>query len=256
MCCRMLICLLLPTLIASGVFAETVSYDGSFSLELFGSPIAVGQGPSVADVNPGVGGPHLTRAEVPGGFATVRSTVTQTSATFTQLIATVGAGAGTLTETPAGRLRGAVPLKGNVRVCYFVSCGIFVDIPLTENGTRGVGLGGPPIEASGPPFAKVSLQGASFQTDAATVMTGSSTLSAVGFARGPGAVTSSTALSGGEVQLVTPIQITATSVMGSTVIGLFATYNLQLAPEPGTGALLMAGAVGMLVLGRRRRCLR
>ena len=253
MCCRMLTCLLLLTLVTSGAFAETVSYDGTFSLEAFGSPIAVGVGPSVADVNPGVGGAHLTRAELPGGFATVRSTVTPTSATFTRLIATVADGAGTFTETPSGLLRGALPLKGNVRVCYFVTCGVFVDVPLTENGTRGVGLGGPPIVASGAPFAMVSLQGASWQTGAVTAMSGSSTPSASGFARGPGAATSSTALSGGEVQLVTPIQVTATSVLGSTVIGLFATYNLQLAPEPGKGALLMAGAVAMLLLGRCRR---
>jgi len=77
------------------------------------------------------------------------------------------------------------------------------------------------------------------------------TLTRMGFARGPASNTSSTALTSGTVQLVTPIFV-STNIPASPVIGAFGVLNLHFVPEPGTLALLLFGIAGCAALGKRR----
>ena len=74
----------------------------------------------------------------------------------------------------------------------------------------------------------------------------------MGFAQGPGSLTSSTAIGGGSVQMVTPIRVVATQGGAPTVLEFFGVFNAQLVPEPGSALLLLCGAAPLLLLGRGR----
>lgn len=250
--CLLVLLLALPFALPG--LADPVSYTGTFSLTGLSNLTPIGVGVGTAQVNPSSPGPHLTELQVPGGLASVMTTssVTGTTFPFTGLVATVRDGAGTVTETAGGVLRGAIPLTGVVRVCIFADCLIGLDVPLTQNGTRGVGLGGPPIVVQGG-LTTITLEGAPWQTGPVTAMSTNGTMitteHAQGTAAGFGGLTSSTAAGSGMVQLVTPIQVVA----GGIKLGFFGNYDVQFAPEPGSGLLLLAGAAGMLLLGRARR---
>ena len=71
-----------------------------------------------------------------------------------------------------------------------------------------------------------------------------------GFVHGPFSFTGSAALVGGELKLVTPVIVR--SPEGIHPLTSFATIDIRFVPEPGVGLLLIAGVVGLLVLGRGR----
>lgn len=247
-------------LVALPAAAELVPFDASYSIQGLGGLTPIGIGSGVAEVNPsGVGGTHLTHLGLPGGIATVMTTSTPTTAPstfpYTKIIATAADGPGTFSETSGGALRGEMPIAGNVRLCLGFSCALFLDIPLTENGTRGVGLGGPPITTMFGTLVTVSLQGGAWSTGSITVGTSfGGTTMVGGTARGSASLPSSTAVGMGVVQMVTPIIVTATSGGGTpTTLDLFGVLDVQLMPEPGRGALLGAGAAVMACLGWARR---
>jgi hypothetical protein len=256
----LLVLLLLPLLaglLPAPVGAVLMPVDVTYAVEGLArlTPIAAGSG--TADVNGGGGGAHLTSLVVPGWLASAMTTSTPTvtpTLSYTKVIATVGAGTGTLTETTGGVLRGVMPLTGNVRLCFFLDCLVNADIPLTQNGTQGVGIGGPPITVTVGGAVTISLTGAPWSTGTLSAVTSLTTIpfTVMGFARGPGALTSSTAVPGGSVQMVTPIRVTATQGDLTTVLDLFGVFSAQLVPEPASGALLLSGAAGLLLLGRAR----
>jgi hypothetical protein len=242
--------------------AELVPFDASYSLQGLGDLAPIGVGPGVAEVNPsGLGGTHLTHLGLPGGIATVMTTATPTTppSTFpyTKIIATVADGPGTFTETSGGALRGVMPIAGTVRLCLGFGCALFLDIPLTENGTRGVGLGGPPITTMLGTLATISLQGDAWSTGSITIGTSlGGTTMVKGTAHGSASQASSTAIGMGVVQMVTPITVTVASSGGTpATLDLFGVLDVQFMPEPQRGALLGVGAAGMAALGwaRRRR---
>jgi hypothetical protein len=138
-------------------------------------------------------------------------------------------------------------------------------VDLSQNGTRGVGIGGT-ITASAPlspTSLELSLHHAPWQLAPATLLqstaNGIATAMATGYARGPNATTnnghSSTAAKiGGAIQLIAPSQIYTQGVPGghSDTQALFTRLTLNFVPEPGLSLLLGPGVVGLALLGRRR----
>ena len=78
-----------------------------------------------------------------------------------------------------------------------------------------------------------------------------------GFAHGPASAASSVALGNatayGVLQMVTPSQVTTNITSTSSVrIANPQTSHYRFVPEPGMMLLIVSGAAGMAVLGRRR----
>ena len=104
----------------------------------------------------------------------------------------------------------------------------------------------PPLSISslsgGLPSGRLMLS----RTDPVTTNT-----SAVGFAHGPTSGTS-TAGTGGVVQVVTPTLIVTNLMKPNQRIGLPISMALEFVPEPGLMLLLASGVAGLALLGRRR----
>jgi len=173
-------------------------------------------------------------------------------------------GAGSFTGGP---LAGKMALKGTAITCLLGSalgCSNTVTnggptanlvVPFTQNGTRGVGLGGGPIIPKAAAGIHLTVNGNTWAQTAA-LNTGMGTIKVVGFIHGPASGGAATAgQASGVVELVTPTLI-STSIGASATIPSFAVLNLHFTttpvPEPGTLLLLSSGVVGLVVLGRRR----
>jgi hypothetical protein len=75
-----------------------------------------------------------------------------------------------------------------------------------------------------------------------------------GYARGPLSSTTSTALTGGVIQLVSPTQLHNTGIRGGNhdTVALFTTLTVNFLPEPGLLLLLSSGIAGLVLIGRSR----
>jgi hypothetical protein len=218
--------------LASGGSAGTLT--GSLSILVGGLPPL---GVSASGTGTSTTGGVTLPASV---FATTGASVPGTTPFVTRVIVTAANRAGAFTGTP---LHGAMGVQGRVRLLR----GGFTafSIPLTASGTRGVGLGGAPIQ-SGTSASLLSIAGGSWTT-------GPVTLTGIGAASNlrTVALTGSdqrTAMGAGTLTLVTPIRITH-SALGS--VAAFGVLQLTFAPEPGAAVLLLA-AGALLVLGVRR----
>lgn len=183
----------------------------------------------------------------------------------------VGLGTGTLTGfSGGGLLGGAMPVRGIVGRSGGVS-----NFSLTRNGgNTGFGVGGnvtttrficPGCPTPIPPFVRVrlSIEYAPWTLGTATVnnsAVATETLAPVratrrGFMHGPASNTSSAAVPGGVLQIVTPMQVrVASGVSGNEGrVGYFGTLTLRFVPEPGRLVLLASGALCLALLGWRRR---
>jgi len=145
-----------------------------------------------------------------------------------------------------------------VKLCIlFMNCVSYIPIPLTVNGTRGVGIGGLiTINGFGNAGIKISVGGAPWTIKTAeipipTPSGGSFTTHRSGFAHGPASQTSSTAQVSGVVQLVTPV-VVQTSVSGLEVLPTFATLRIHLVPEPSSFLLFGSGVVALGIAARSR----
>jgi hypothetical protein len=233
--------------------AELLPVQVELSIDGIGGGAPVGTATGMASVNGSGGGAHLASLALSAGLVATTSTSTPATPTlFTKLIVSVSNASGSFTAGGAG-LAGVLPLPGNVRLCLLLACAVFVDLPLTESGTRGVGVGGSPISVT-VLGVNVALQGASWSTGVVSAVSGSTPVFASGFAHGPLSLTSSTAQPGGEVQLVTPIAV-STSDSGGPIadLALFGRLTVHFVPEPGNGLALALGAAAVFALGRRRR---
>ncbi|CAG1008229.1 hypothetical protein MYXO_03699 [Myxococcaceae bacterium] len=137
---------------------------------------------------------------------------------------------------------GVMAITGSGNVCLFSPCASAVanvDVPFTMGpGTRGVGIGGGPILASG--YVDVTVQGAPWTVGIATVMTVmGGTAMATGY------------VAGNNVQLVTPVVIN-TNIGASATLSAFGILNLTFVPEPSTLLLLASGVATLALLGRTR----
>jgi hypothetical protein len=150
-------------------------------------------------------------------------------------------------------LDGLMALPGTVTLCLFGACTASpvanVVVPFTQNGTRGVGLGGGPLTSMG--LVNTTVQGAGWTVGTA-VVPGFPPMTRMGFVHGPasGGASSAAAVSGA-VQLVTPVA-THSNLGPDGDIPLFGMFTIEFVPEPGTLALSLAGAFGLAVLARRR----
>jgi hypothetical protein len=165
-------------------------------------------------------------------------------------------------NTSLGLTQNTMPLGGFVRICLFVpGCGGAVltqTLTQTVNGARtGVGVGGVvTIGAFG--VIRISILGAPWTVKTASVSNRTengniTTFTKQGFAHGPASLTSSTAVTSGVIQLVSPSQQLVVGVPGnSDRSGNIGQLNLHFIPEPGILLLLGTGAAGMALLGRRR----
>jgi hypothetical protein len=167
------------------------------------------------------------------------------------------------TTSPAKLTKNTLPIAGIARICLLTSgciSGLTLEADLSQNGTRGVGIGGT-ITASfslSPTPLELSFHHAPWQLAPATLLqstaNGIVTAMATGYARGPLSNTSTAAKIGGTIQLITPSQVYTLGVPGghSDTQALFTRLTLNFVPEPRLLLLLGPGVVGLAVLGRRR----
>ena len=142
--------------------------------------------------------------------------------------ATNGTGDFSGVDTMAGG--GSMAIKGFATVCLFAVCAASppenVTVPFTKDGENGIGLGGSPVFAPGPPgLGNFTTYGNSWTI------------------RKP--------LTGGTVELEMPTLISTDIRFPPSTIPSFAVMTLTFIPEPGTMLLLGLGLVG-LTLHRRR----
>jgi hypothetical protein len=252
--------------VAAVAQADPIPFEGTLSLQLGSLPSLVVSGTGVGTVNGSGGLGHLNSMTLgPNGmYGTATIPLTDpANPTLVSLVGTFdliepGVFANISGGPPGG---GVMPVSGLFRLCILAGpgCPFSIAIPLTVNGTRGVGIGGM-LTVNG--FAKAGIQisitgnpwtiGTAAITGIPTDNGGFTTSTAAGFAHGPQSLTSSTANPSGVVQLVTPVLV-QTNLKGNEVIALFGTLMIHFTPEPGTLLLFGAGLAGLAVVSRRTR---
>lgn len=143
---------------------------------------------------------------------------------------------GTLFETPSRGLAGRLPLAGTVSACLFGACNVAVanvDVPFTEAGTRGVGIGGSPFVRGD--FVNLTVAGAPWSTDGATLPSPRGPVGAPsGFAHGPlSAGAASAAATGGRIRVSTPI-VVQTNIGAFPVLPTHALFDFFAGPIADT----------------------
>lgn len=257
-------CLVAPRLAGAG----ELTWQGTLSLEFAApglGPLALA-GTGVAAVNGSGGGGHLASLRLSGGItgtATAPVTDPLLPTTLAAVEASAALGSGDLAPfsppAPASQPQltlAAVPVHGELRLCLFdPECGNWLALPLTQSSARtGLGVGGLLTLNGFGKGTQISARAAPWTVRTATLSVvtsnGSSvTLAAQGWRHGAGSFTSSTALPGGALSLVTPLQITSDA---GQELALFARWTARFVPEPGWGLLVGAGAAGLLLLTRPR----
>jgi hypothetical protein len=149
-----------------------------------------------------------------------------------------------------------LPLYGTLKLCVLSSaCSAYVPIPLASPSFgAAVGAGG--LITIGPGAIRISVEAAPWTVRNATVTVETpfgSTFQFVtsGSVHGPYSFTGSTALTGGQLSLVTPMLITSNELDLPPLA--FARLTLRFVPEPGLLLLLASGVVGLWTLSRIRR---
>lgn len=259
---------------ASGAGATALSVEATITVEYgLTDPVDL-EAVGVAIVNPIVGGDQLVSLTLLPIFYGDSDPVPFTTPSVSALVRSydlndVSGHSGSFfdlshaTTSPSKLTRNTLPIAGTARIClFFPGCGpgFVLEVPLTENGTRGVGIGGT-ITASTPitptPF-EISLQHEPWQLAPATLLqstqNGIVTAMATGYARGPLSNTSTAAKIGGSIQLIAPSQVFTSGVPGghSDTQALFTRLTLNFVPEPGSLLLLGPGVVGLVLLGHGR----
>ncbi len=189
----------------------------------------------------GTGTSSASGATLPASiFATTNASVPGTNPFISAVVVTAANGPGAFT---GATLHGPMAVRGQARLMR----GGFTafTIPLTVGGTRGVGLGGAPIQ--------VGTSSSAITLSAGTWSVGLVQLSGIGTPANLRTVSLSgsdqrTALGAGTLTLVTPMRITH-SALGS--LAGFGVLRLTFVPEPGAAGLLAAAGT-LLAFGMRR----
>jgi hypothetical protein len=149
-------------------------------------------------------------------------------------------------------------VEGDLRACLLApSCNQSFGIDLLRTSpSAGVGVGGT-VTAYPQGTAMLSLRGApwTLRTTALAFSTnagGSFLTLAAGHVHGPASFTGSTALTGGELQLVTPVRISHSGTAPPLPSG-FARLRVRFLPEPGWLLGVASGLAGLVLIARRRR---
>lgn len=227
-----------------------LEFTRTFSLHLARILPLSGQGVGVATTTSAV--PALDQIQIPGTtyYGSLGIFATFTTAYMSSSVGTISAvpQTGTLSGAP---LSGRMPVTGRIVLPPN-------SVHFTYAGTRGVGIGGPPITNTtvNPFFFTLSLQGARWTSGVATVTTGlGSTLTRAGFAHGPVSNTSTPGQIDGVIQLVTPIRIVihAPDLPPYYVdFSGFGVMELHFVPEPSSLILLTTAGAALALLGHRR----
>jgi hypothetical protein len=246
--------LLLAGIFAAPSTAATLAWSGTLTVAMAGAAPFVVNETGVATVN-GTGGlGHLNTLRLPGGFQST-TTLPLTDPGIPQLLSLRVAeqlAPATLAPFSGGPplTQNVMPMTGTADLCVlFPGCGFAIPIPLTVNGTKGIGIGGT-ITATTPFYGgTIWLQGSPWTIGSAKVTTTSGTYTTVGFVHGPASNTSSTARVGGAVRLVTPTVINST--LGPS-IPVLSSLTLRFIPEPGELLLFGTGLALLATLAHRR----
>jgi hypothetical protein len=233
---------------AGSAQAEAVGFTGSIAVQIATLPPVVLTASGVSTVNGSAGVGHLTGLEIPAGVGSIADFVVPVTdpAAFpiqgVQVTAMNGVGD---FAVEGGTLVGTMAIEGVSRVCLFAPCSVpppaNVNVPLTV-----VGQGGTTTVSA---LVNLTVVGAPWTTGTGSV----GTITQMGFAHGPASGTSSTAVDGGVVRLVTPVFV-STNIGASAVLPVFGILTLTFgAPEPGQLALASGAIAALIAMGVRRR---
>lgn len=255
-------------LYAQAAEAKLLAWEGTLSLDLLDpgleGPVLAGPGVALA-LPTEAGGKALQTLHLVGGLdASAFVLVTDPGApALAALSASATLGIGTLGpfQPPVWfgpqLTRRTLPVLGALRLCFFsITCGGALSVPLAINAGRsgtGVGVGGH-LTVGGMGPIRISLEAAPWTLGttylSVTTPSGASlALSRFGFVHGPASLTGSTATSGGELQLVTPLVVRSTQ---TPELSGFGVLTVRFIPEPGSLLLLGSAGAALAVLGRRR----
>jgi hypothetical protein len=262
--------------IASAAPAATLIFKGSSFIALGETAPDIFTGTGVATVGSGGGGAqHLGTFRVacdnpgfPGGCPISGTQTTPltdpNNATLITLVATARLGPGTFTGisgAPAAiNGNNTLPIPGNSILCLlFGGCAATLPVPLTVNGSIGVGLGGiVTVNTFADVGVKISVFGAPWTVgvaSTATVRTPNDALgtrSTTGFVHGPASASSTAAQVGGVLQTVMATAVRTNLNPESDAIFARAFARFEFIPEPGLLLLLTSGIAGLVALGRSR----
>jgi hypothetical protein len=247
--------------------AATLEWNGTFTIEFGIVDPVVSTGTGVATLNGSGGTGHLDTLGVAGGI-TGSTTIPLTdpdNASLVTLVVTARLGTGSLSGVSgAPPLTGTptIPVPGLAKLCLVLAnCVSTIPIPLTVNGSVGVGIGGQVTVngfATTPNAVKISLLGAPWTLGTASVTAiptdngGTSTATAMGFVHGPASGTSNTATGSGVIQVATPVRVVTSLNPPNNVLAIIGIVKLKMVPEPGLMLLLGSGIAGLVLLGRDR----
>jgi hypothetical protein len=154
-----------------------------------------------------------------------------------------------------------LPARGLSKICLLSTvCTNFIPLILTENGTKGVGIGGLIVASAG--AIRISLEAAPWtvktataidQTDDNTGLAAFHNVTRMGFAHGPASGTTSTATPSGVLQIVTPNQVRTNLSLGTSIkVSVIGELLIHFVPEPGLLLLIGTGVAGLALIGSRR----
>jgi hypothetical protein len=158
------------------------------------------------------------------------------------VVGTAHNGAGAFAEQ-GGKLGGILPILGTAKVCLYGACSSPVAnlvVPISVVGQGGAATAAGAVD--------VTVIGAPWTTGTVSI----GTVTAMGFARGPGSGATSTLQPSGSIRLVTPVFI-STNIGAFSVVPAFGFLTLHFVPEPGTLLLVGAGVAALSASGARRR---
>jgi len=281
--------LLLPLLLIAAVApaspsrASELDWEGTLAVDVGDFPGGVAwTGTGVATVNVSAGGSALETLRVDplpfpttgGGYGELTFVVPTHPLVAGPFKTMAGFGdpgfaGGTLAGFSGGGPLGGVPVGG-----IAVGSGQPDAFNFTRNeGRTGFGVGGShittrrvcaPCPTTDPTWwmftpVRLSIYGAPWTLGTVTVDNSATTNSfgpvfatTRGFLHGPASNTSTAALAGALLQLVTPMQVPMISVYHYGSIGYFGKLTLRFIPEPGSLLLVGSGVVGLALMGWRR----
>jgi len=259
-------CALLSCGSPSTARAELMAWQGTLSIALVGSPplsVDVGGVAVAIDTGNGVTLRTLRPLGTSGGTATFL--ITDPEAIGSQLFAIQlqvdEVGFATLSPfnppVPSTQLQldwAELPLRGILRFCFLSSsCGTGLDVPLSiGHGSSGVGVGGTLTGSYAGESLSIEAAPWTVRTASLTAHTESGalvTLVTQGSLHGANSFTGTTAITGGELSLVTPLRLIAS---GGPPTPAFARLSMRFVPEPELLLLLGAGVSGLGCLRKLR----